>query len=258
MRLFIETSTDPCHNLAVEETLFNSLTDDCFYLWRNQPSAIIGRNQEILAEVDIDYALTHDIPVTRRITGGGAVYHDLGNINVSYIFNCDDENFDDKVGQFLDLFIAYLHSLGLKPLLTGRNDICVYDAQGNMRKISGTAMTQKGNRGLFHLCLLFDGDMDVMEKVLTPSAEKLASKGVASVRSRTINVKRLQPQLSEWSRDEFFGYTTDWFSHYAEAENVPIELLSSIDDIKKNRYENTQWIYNRKYRKEKSSCMKSY
>jgi len=251
MKLFIETSTDPCHNLAVEETLFNSLTDDCLYLWRNRSSVIIGRNQEILTEVDTDYALTHDIAVIRRITGGGAVYHDLGNINVSYIFTCDDENFDDKFRQFLDLFIAYLQSVGLKPMLTGRNDICVYDTQGNLRKISGTAMTQKGTRGLFHLCLLFDGDMDVMEKVLTPSAEKLASKGVASVRSRTINIKGLQAQFATWTKDEFFSHIADWFSRSGKTEDIPTELLSSIDDIQKNRYQNPQWIYNRKYRKEK-------
>ena len=258
MRLFIETSTDPCHNLAVEETLFNSLTDDCLYLWRNRSSVIIGRNQEILTEVDTDYALTHDIAVIRRITGGGAVYHDLGNINVSYIFTCDDENFDDKVRQFMDLFIVYLQSIGLEPMLTGRNDICVHDARRNLRKISGTAMTQKGNRGLFHLCLLFDVEMDEMERVLTPSAEKLSSKGVASVRSRTINIKGLQAQFATWTKDEFFSHIADWFSRSVDTEDIPIELLSPINDTKKMRYENTEWNYNRKYRKEKSSCMKSY
>lgn len=258
MNMIISRQTDPYTNLATEETLYNQLQEDILFLWRNTSSVIIGKNQEVLAEVDTAYARNNDIKIARRITGGGAVYHDLGNVNISYIFTCNDENFDDKVGQFLRTFIAYLQSIDLNPILTGRNDICVRDRQGNLRKISGTAMTQKGNRGLFHLCLLFDVDMDMMEKVLTPPAEKLASKGVASVRSRTINVKNLHPQLNALSADAFFDQTATWFSRQGETSRIPEELTSSIDDIKNSRYANEKWTYNRKYRKENSSCMKLY
>lgn len=247
-------TTNVYENLATEEALFLHTTDEVLLLWRNQSSVIIGRNQEPLVEVDLEYAQTENIPIARRLTGGGAVYHDLGNINVSYIFTCDDENFDDKVRQFLDLFIAYLQSIGLAPMLTGRNDICVRDAEGNLRKISGTAMTQKGNRGLFHLCLLFDADMDVMERVLTPSADKLTSKGVDSVRSRTVNVKALHPRFDHWTADTFFDHINTYFADCAAAADLPPALTSAMNNLRTNRYENSQWIYNRKYRKENNDA----
>lgn len=253
MKLVIERLTNPYHNLATEEALFNrsdESEEDIVYLWRNEPSVIIGRNQNTLAEVDMDFAKAKGIHIVRRLTGGGAVYHDLGNINVSYIFSCkpDGEDFDSKYQSFLEQFIVYLQSFDIKAELSGRNDICIPDGTadtGKYRKIAGTAMTQKGNRGIFHLSLLFDVDMDVMEKVLSPSIEKLQSKGITSVRSRCANLKSACPTVQGDSTEEFFQRLCDHYLTSADLYILSDDITSTINDLIDNRYKNDQWTFGR-------------
>ena len=186
MKFLILTTTDPYYNLAVEEYLFRTEREDVFMLWQNEPTVVIGKNQNAFVEVDMDYLRQNGIHLARRITGGGAVYHDLGNVNYSFIR--DSRQGIDFVS-FTAPIIEALATLGISAELSGRNDLLV---EG--RKISGNAQYSAGGRTLHHGTLLFDSDLSVLSAALRPDEEKLKSKAVKSARSRVTN---LAPLLSK-------------------------------------------------------------
>lgn len=178
-------TTDPYYNLAVEEYLFRHAEDDVFMLWQNEPSVIVGKNQNTYAEVNLDYARESGINVCRRITGGGAVYHDLGNINYTFISTRGDTRALD-----FELFTRpirhALKRLGVECSVSARNDI---ECRG--AKFSGNAQHCEGGRILHHGTLLFDSDFSVMEMVLRVDKEKLTHHAVKSCRSRVVNLSEL-------------------------------------------------------------------
>ena len=175
-------TTNPYYNLAVEEYLFRHADDDVFMLWQNAPSVIAGKNQNIYAEVDLDYAKENGINVCRRITGGGAVYHDLGNINYTFISTRGDTRALDF--EFFTRPIRNaLGRLGVECQVGSRNDI---ECEGG--KFSGNAQHYESGRILHHGTLLFNTDFNVMEAVLKVDKEKLAYRAVKSCRSRVVNL----------------------------------------------------------------------
>lgn len=178
-------TTDPYYNLAVEEYLFGNAEDDVFMLWQNAPSVIVGKNQNIYAEVDLDYAKENGINVCRRITGGGAVYHDLGNLNYTFISSRGDKKALDF--EFFTRPVRYaIAKLGVECEIGSRNDI---ECCGG--KFSGNAQHFEGGRILHHGTLLFESDFSVMEAVLKVDKEKLAYRAVKSCRSRVVNLSEL-------------------------------------------------------------------
>ena len=179
------TTTNPYYNLAVEEFLFRHSADDVLILWQNEPTVVIGKNQNAYAEVDLSYAAHHGIHVSRRITGGGAVYHDLGNVNYSLISSDSSERILDYA-YFTEPLIEALGELGLRCELSGRNDLL---AEG--RKFSGNAQYATGGRILHHGTILFDTDVSVMSDVLKIDKEKLAYRAVKSCKSRVVNLSTL-------------------------------------------------------------------
>lgn len=184
---FIELkSTNPHYNLALEEYLFNNATESVFMLWQNDNTVVIGKNQNAYVEVDIDVLKNKNITLARRATGGGAVYHDLGNVNYSFINPCSQtEGIDFEY--FTRPMISALKSLGVSASLSGRNDIETFDGL----KISGSAQRRVGSRVLHHGTMLFSSDLSVLSTVLTPDREKLSSKAVKSVKKRVCNVSEL-------------------------------------------------------------------
>ena len=177
--------TNPWWNMAFDEWLLQCGPDEpVFRLWRNEPSVIIGHNQVAAQEVNLEYLRQNGIKLARRVTGGGAVYHDLQNLNYS---------FAGPIGSVCpDLFAEALQSLGLPAELSGRNDIFV---EG--RKISGYARSVWHNRELVHGTLMYDVDIDTLTAALNvEGSSKLNLKGVASVRSRVTNVRELLPQFA--------------------------------------------------------------
>ncbi|MEG0331764.1 MAG: lipoate--protein ligase family protein, partial [Clostridium sp.] len=153
-------STDPYFNLAAEEYVLKNFNDDCFMLWRNSKAVIIGKNQNAIAEINRDYVTSNNIPVVRRLSGGGAVFHDLGNVNFTFITNDTDDfvNF----GKFTEPIIGVLKdNLSINAELSGRNDLTI-----DSKKFSGNAQYNYKNRVLHHGTLLFSSSIDNISESL--------------------------------------------------------------------------------------------
>ncbi|MGB4609778.1 MAG: lipoate--protein ligase [Saccharofermentanales bacterium] len=186
MKYFISDTNDTAYNVALEDYAFNNLTDvdEIFMLWINEPSIIIGKNQNALAEINSDFVKENNIRVIRRISGGGAVYHDLNNLNFTLIAPRQTENaFDFKA--FSQPVIRTLAKLGITATFSGRNDIEI-DGQ----KFCGNAQAYSKDRVLHHGCLMFDVDVSVLSNALNVKETKIKSKGIKSVRSRVTNIKQ--------------------------------------------------------------------
>jgi len=180
LRLF---STDPYYNLAAEEYLLHNVeSDDFFMLWQNAATVVIGRHQNAVEEVNVKRAEELGIKIVRRNSGGGAVYHDLGNLNFSFITAWDPEKGAD-LDIFLDPVIRGLRSIGVNAERRGRNDLV---AGG--KKISGNAQYIHGGRILHHGTILVNSQLSVMPEVLNVQNDKIISKGIKSVRSRVANI----------------------------------------------------------------------
>jgi lipoate-protein ligase A len=182
--------TDPRVNLALEEYCLKHFDPDADYLlfYVNDPSIIIGRFQNTLEEINQKYVDAKGIHVVRRISGGGAVYHDHGNLNFSFMTRFDRDNVLN-FRKFTEPVIKALKALGVEAELTGRNDIL---AQG--KKISGNAQYATNASMLTHGTLLFDSDMETLVRALNVSQEKITSKALKSVRSRVTNIRECLPE----------------------------------------------------------------
>ena len=182
MRCINDSHTDPCFNLAAEEYALKNFTDNCFMLWRNAPSVIVGRHQNTLAEINVDYVQQNHVKVVRRLSGGGAVFHDLGNLNFTFLENTVDDmpiNFQ----KYTQPVISVLQSLGVHASFEGRNDLVI---EG--RKFSGNAEHIHRGRVLHHGTLLFSSELTDLSGALNARPDKFTDKAVKSVRSRVTNI----------------------------------------------------------------------
>lgn len=230
-------TTNPYYNLAVEEYLFQNADDDVFMLWQNEPSVIAGKNQNIYAEVDIDYAKKNGINLCRRITGGGAVYHDLGNINYTFISTRGDTKALDFEFFTRPIRNALLQ-LGVECEVGARNDI---ECQGG--KFSGNAQHYEKGRILHHGTLLFNTDFGVMEAVLKVDKEKLAYRAVKSCRSRVVNLIGLLKE--EISLDSFISRIEASVCSDLNAILTEAPANEEIDAIYK-RNQTHEWLFSDK------------
>lgn len=169
--------------LAMEEYVAKNICrDDCFFMWQVSPSVIFGRNQLIENEVNTDYCKANNISMFRRKSGGGCVYADMSNIMFSYITTETNVNF--TFNRYTGMVIAALNKMGIKAVPSGRNDIMI-----DGRKVSGNAFYSIPGRSIVHGTMLYDTDMRNMTGAITPSDEKLLSKGIESVRQRITLLK---------------------------------------------------------------------
>lgn len=233
MRFFINDRLDPAFNLALEEILCREFPQELLMLWRNGPSVIVGRNQNTFAEVNHAFAEEQGISVVRRMTGGGAVYHDCGNVNYSLMIHqrCPGA---DSFAEFARPVTEALRKMGVNAEFSGRNDILV-----DGRKISGSAQCCVKQRTLFHGTLLFEADMEMLGRVLTPGKLKIEAKGVKSVRSRVANIKEFLPGMDV---ESFMEQLTETLENYAgAAEPVPDEWIRRAEELACERYRKPEW-----------------
>jgi lipoate---protein ligase len=187
-KIIISNEFDPYFNIAAENQLFlNSDEDIHLFLWQNDASVIVGRNQNIYAECDLAYLEEHNIKAVRRFSGGGAVYHDKGNVNFTFITK---EKVANEV-KFLEMIQATILKLGIECEFSGRNDL-LYKNQ----KFSGHAYYTDNDNYMYHGTILVSVNLKQLEKALTPSKLKLQSKGISSVKSRVINLSLIHSEIT--------------------------------------------------------------
>lgn len=240
MRYLRNTNTDPCFNMAFDEYALEQLPLDepLFYLWQNRPSVIIGLNQDAHAEVDISYLQANGIALVRRVTGGGAVYHDLGNLNYTIVGRSAD--LDRDYPEYTRHVLHALQALGVEAELSGRNDILVCG-----RKVSGYAKRVYKDRLMVHGTLMYDVDLATLEQVLNPPSEKLATKGIASVRSRVTNLCEHLPEVKDI--DDLRMRLEQHLSRgYRDGEVfLHDEQLQAIARMAHEKFATEEWTYRR-------------
>ncbi len=231
MRFVRNPSTDPHYNMAFDEWCLEHCPSDepFFYLWRNAPSVIVGQNQNVRAEVNLAFLECEGIVLARRVTGGGAVYHDLQNLNYSIVA---PKGSIDAVQMVVDA----LRSLGVDAVRTGRNDIFV-----DGRKVSGYARRVWKERELIHGTLMYDVDIDTLTRVLDTPDSKLHLKGVASVHSRVANLKDLLPQFG--GLDELQAALHDILAEGDDEIPLPADAAAQISAINEAKFARCEWNY---------------
>ncbi|MEH7225758.1 lipoate--protein ligase [Bacillus sp. JJ1566] len=240
--LFIDNKgiNDPQINLAIEEYALKNLDINETYLlfYINGPSIIIGKNQNTIEEINTQYVEDNGIKVVRRLSGGGAVYHDLGNLNFSFITKDDGESFHNYK-KFTEPVIEALKKLGVNAQLSGRNDI---EVEG--RKISGNAQFSTRGRMFSHGTLMFDSEIDHVVSALKVKKDKIESKGIKSVRSRVANISEF---LTEKITIEEFREMLLRYIFNTEGQVPEYKLTEKdwekIHEISKERYQNWDWNY---------------
>lgn len=191
MKFLRLNTTNPYYNLAVEEYLFLHATDDIFMLWQNEPTVVIGKNQNAYAEVNMEFVRQNGIHIARRLTGGGAVYHDSGNLNYTFISVRNGETSLD-FARFTVPIIEALASADVHAELSGRNDLTV-----DGKKISGNAQYSANGKTLHHGTLLFDSNLEILSSALHVDEEKIKAKAIRSTRSRVTNLRDLMPEIAD-------------------------------------------------------------
>ena len=236
MRYILNENTDAYFNLASEEYLLKHTNDDIFYLWRNDNAIIVGKNQNTLSEINLDYVREKDIKVVRRLTGGGAVYHDLGNINYTFIEN-NKKSFNDFRG-FCAPIIKALNEMGVEAEFTGRNDMTI---QG--KKFSGTAQCKFKDRVMHHGTLLFSSVKADISGALTPRDSKFTDKSVKSVASRITNISEYltEPMDVIEFRDRLMVSVTG--SSDSIIEKFSQEEIQAITKLREEKYSKWEWNF---------------
>lgn len=237
--LFVEnTSLDPYFNIAAEEYLLKHFDTEIVMIWRSKPSIIVGKHQNTLGEINLEYVRKSNIPVVRRLSGGGTVFHDPGNINFTFIRKADKEKLVD-FRYHTQPIVDFLQSIHVDAVLAGKNDIRV-----NGLKISGNAEHVYRNKVLHHGTLLFDADIEDLNLAIKAKESHFESKAVKSIRSRVTNISAFTgPELQ---RDDFMMQLIHYLKKHFDISSSyhfnPSDLRA-IGKIKTEKYVSWEWNY---------------
>lgn len=237
-RFIVSDSKNVYNNQAIEEYLLDNVEEDevILYLWQNDNAIVIGKNQNAYKECNFGAMQEHQVNLARRISGGGAVFHDRGNLNFTFIAN--KQNYDIK--KHFDIITTSLSRLGMEAELSGRNDILV-----DGRKISGSAFCRRGDRCFHHGTILMNCDLEKMAAVLNVDKQKLSLKGVDSVRSRVANIKEFDPYITP------VRLITDLIVVFGSACNNKVVEMSLPSEQKlkqyRDKFASEAWIMGRSF-----------
>lgn len=238
MRIVRSNFHNPYFNLAMEEYVFNKFDGEVFMLWRNDQAIIVGKNQNTIEEINVDYVETNSIPVVRRMSGGGAVFHDLGNLNFTFISD-DDGNSFSNFKRFTQPVVDLLQRLDVDAECSGRNDLTI-----DGKKFSGNAQFKSKKRVLHHGTLLFSSDIADISASLKPKASKFEGKSVKSVKSRVTNISahlKKTMTIEEFmdALEAFMIEQADGFEKY----ELDAADIAAIDKMVAEKYSTWEWNY---------------
>lgn len=238
MLLIDRPQTDPYFNLAAEEYLLKNMKEDCFMLWVSEPSIIIGKHQNAFAEISRQFVKENDIPVVRRISGGGTVFHDPGNLNFSFISHGEKEKLVD-FRRFTLPIIDYLNSLGLPARFEGKNDIRIHGL-----KISGNAEHVYHDKVLHHGTLLFNARLGRLNQAIKGQELLFTDKAVRSMRSTVTNISELLDHPLSM-KDFQKGIIDHMKSRHPNLKTTMLDAgdIHSIDLLAKEKYKSWEWNF---------------
>ena len=241
MLLIINDSSDAYYNLAAEEYLIDHFDEDIVMLWRNDNTVVIGKNQNTIEEINKEYVEENSISVVRRLTGGGAVFHDMGNVNYTIIQQYREGLFSNYA-YFTEAVRDFLQSLGVRAELSGRNDLLI-----GGKKFSGNAQCVRNGRMMHHGTLMFSSDVKDISGALTPNAKKFESKGVKSVHSRVTNIaSHLPAESAGMDTAEFlqrlYAFYRQRFPDAVSYELSPADQ-AAIRKLADEKYSTWEWNY---------------
>jgi lipoate-protein ligase A len=228
---------DPFFNVAAEEFLLKNRADDLLMLWQNTPSVVVGKHQNVVAEVNLDFVRKNRIPVIRRISGGGTVYHDTGNINLSVITTVKKGNSPVDFRKFTRPVLAFVQQFGLEASFEGKNNLVI-----NGKKFSGNSAHVFKNRVLHHGTLLYQTDLRRLEQIMHPDNGAITDKSVKSIRATVENLSehlKNPPPLSVF----FHQLKNHLKNHYAVTEETELtpEEQKAIEKLATEKYKSWQW-----------------
>lgn len=238
IKYFESDSFDPYYNLGLEKYLFENIGQDevILYLWQNEKTIVCGRNQNVLKECNLTALKSFGGRIARRLSGGGAVYHDIGNLNFTFIARSN--NYD--LAKQLSVITAAARDCGIDAEVSGRNDITAHG-----KKFSGNAFQKNGEKQLHHGTIMINVDTSHLSNVLNVSREKLQNKGVDSVRSRVVNLCELNPDITVDKMKEALKIA--FFKIYnAENRKSPLPSAEALRGYR-NFFASDSWIYGEKF-----------
>jgi lipoate-protein ligase A len=238
MLCILSTNHDIFFNLAAEEYFLKNSTEEICMLWQSDDSVVVGKHQNAMAEINYLWTIKNNVPIARRLTGGGTVFHGPGNLNFTFIRNGEPGKLVD-FKRFVTPIIHYLHSIGIQAKAGGRNDIIV-----NKLKISGNAEHVYKTRVLHHGTLLFSADLNKLNESIKAKKEYYKDKAVQSVRSQVTNIKSLihtEMTLKNF-QTRLFTYLQDYYSADAGYELTSADI-QEINELRNNKYITQKWIY---------------
>lgn len=237
MLLINNDNTNPYFNFALEEYLLKKTDKDLFRLWMCDPCISVGKNQNTISEINSDYVRKNSIPIVRRQSGGGAVFHDLGNLNFTFI-SCNNNSFSD-FKRFTQPIIDLLKTLGINAEFSGRNDLLI-----DGKKFSGNAQYNYKNKVIHHGTLLFSSQISNLSNALKVKPIKLESKGIKSVKSRVTNISEHldKPMNISEFRDLIMNYVFSLNSNNSYF-NLTEKDIENVNKLSKEKYSTWEWNF---------------